>query len=900
MGDCRFVGPVPTGTVTFLFTDIENSTALWDEHPVEMRTALERHDRILQGVMAAQSGFVFSHGGDGVAVAFHRAAEAVAAAVEVQRALLDESWPSGVELRVRMGLHTGEADERDGDYFGPPLNRAARLMSAAHGGQIVVSATTAEMLWSMTGIELVDIGQLQLRGVSNRVHAFGVSAEDLPWVEREPRTARTLVGNLPAPVNEWFGSVAELRRRVSNLPSRRLVTLTGPGGVGKTRRALEAAALAADEFRDGVWFVELAPLAEPGSVAPAVAATLSIQPQVGVSVEEAIADGLRDRRLLLVLDNCEHVLHGAGDLASAIVSRCPTVTILATSREPLGVDGERVVPLAGLGTADAVDLFCDRVSAVDDTVTFSGDDHRAIATICEQLDAIPLAIELAAARLRSMTLTELRHRLGDRLRLLRSSSRHGLERHRTLQTTVDWSYQLLTGAEQVLFDRLSVFAGGFDLPAAESICNAQPLDEADVFDLLASLVDKSMIIADRGADETRYRLLETLRQFAAERLAETGSVDELRDRHLSHYIGVAHQASRLWASPRQPTADGMFEQEWDNLRSAQAWAVQTANVPAADRVVAATGLHAIGRGRREHGEWAARTLTLESVRAQPASATYHWASIGAAAAGDDDAAVSLLERGIDAAPWPDHPDAAGCWGHLIRVHIGAGRGDAAVEPARHLAAIEPALPDALGRSEAVRGLLENALANDLASMPALIDRLTEHASQIGAPTILSDTARFRALSALYAEHPRDPERAFTAAYEGVELARTVRDQHMECLNLSVLTMAAVALHRPDAAKICRDALTRSYDLRFSPLLGLELDTIVKFFTAAGSLEEAAVLCGYLEAHQVPWGVPAARRARQRAIDRVRQLPQFDMLMAQGADMDRDELVAYTLEHLAGC
>jgi predicted ATPase/class 3 adenylate cyclase len=898
MGDYPVVGPVPTGTVTFLFSDIENSTALWDQHPVGMRVALKRHDRILQDVMTAHGGFVFSHGGDGVAVAFQRAGDAVTAAVEAQRVLLGEPWPAGVELRVRMGLHTGEADERDGDYFGPPLNRAARLMSAAHGGQILVSSTTADMLWSMTGIELVDQGSLDLRGVSEPVHAFGVTAEGVPWFELEPRTIRTLVGNLPAPPNEWFGSVAELRRRVANLPHRRLVTLTGPGGVGKTRMALEAAAVTADEYGDGVWLVELAPLADPTSVGLAVAATLSIQPQGDVGVVETIADWLRGRRLLLVLDNCEHLLAAAGDLTSAIVTRCPTVTVLATSREPLGVDGERVVPLSGLGIADAVDMFRDRVSSVDDTVTLSAaDDHAAIEAICEQLDGLPLAIELAAARLRSMTLTEVRHRLGDRLRLLGSSSRRGLDRHRTLQATVDWSYQLLTGDERMLFDRLCVFAGGFDLPAAESICATQPLDAADVFGLLASLVDKSMLIADRNADETRYRLLETLRQFATERLAEAGNVDELRDRHLSHYVAVANQASRLWASPGQTTADDIFEREWDNLRAAQGWAVATANLHAAELIVIATGWHGHARARYEHGDWAERTLELESAGLHPMSATYFWAAHRATSAGENDAVIAFAERGILAAPWPDHPDAAECWGILIGAYVGSGRDGAAVEPARHVALLEPALADPLERWSAVRGLVENALANEPGSVHGLVDRLTECAVRVGSPSILSETARYRALQALYAEDPRDPQRAFTAAHDGVMLARSVGDPYAEGLNLTALAFAAVALHRPDADEICRDAITRLDHHRHWLVIWLVIETTAGFFAATGRLHQAAVLYGHLEAHRPPWGLPAVRRARQRGIDRVRQLVEFEFLMAQGADMDRDELVAYTLERL---
>jgi predicted ATPase/class 3 adenylate cyclase len=884
--------------VTFLFTDIENSTALWDQHPVDMRQALERHDRILHDTMAAHDGLVFSHGGDGVAVAFQRAADATAAAVDAQRALLGEPWPSGVEVRVRMGLHTGEADERDGDYFGPPLNRAARLMGAAHAGQILVSATTVEMLWSMTGIELVDQGSLDLRGVGEPIRAFGVSADGVPWLDREPRTVGTLVGNLPAPANEWFGSVAELRRRVANLPHRRLVTLTGPGGVGKTRMALEAAALAADEYGDGVWMVELAPLAEPSSVALAVAATLSIQPEGRVSVEAAIADWLRDRRLLLVLDNCEHVLSAAGDLATAIVTRCPTVTVLATSREPLGVDGERLVPVAGLGAADAVDLFCDRVSAADDTVVFSGEDHDAVVAICEALDGLPLAIELAAARVRALTPAEVRQRLDDRLGLLRSTTRRGSERHRTLRATVDWSYQLLTSEERLLFDRLSVLAGGFDLRAAGGICAEPPLDATEMFDVLASLVDKSMVVADRGADGTRYRLLETLRQFAAQRLAAAGNANGLRDRHLRHYLEVAVESRRLWASPNQATANSIFDREWDNMRAAHAWALASNNLQAAEQIVAATGWPADSRSRRhEHGDWAQRTLELESDEFHPASATYRWASEWAFKASENEAAIRLAERGIAAAPWPDHPSTAGCWNFVSAAHLASGRPDAAIEPTRHLATIEPALSDPVDRWEATRGLIENALANDRRSVPRLLETLTQQAVAIGAPSLLSLISHYRALSALYAQEPPDPQAAFTIASEGVALARTVQDLTAEGLNLTTRAFAGVALHRPDAADICRDAMTRFYDLRFWLLVYLQIEAAAGIFATADRLHDAAIIYGHLDAHHPPWGLAPGHRARQRGLDRIRQLADVDQLMAQGADMGRDELVAYTLERL---
>ena len=754
------------------------------------------------------------------------------------------------------------------------------------------------MLWSVTGIGLVDLGRLELRGINDPIQAFGVSTQDMPWLEREPERPRKVVGNMPAPVDEWFGSVADLRRRVADLPRRRLVTLTGTGGVGKTRLALEISAVAADEFRDGVWLVELAPLAEPGSVVSAVATTLSIRPQSGVSLVEAIADWLRGRRLLLVLDNCEHVLAAAAELTSAIVSRCPTVTVLATSREPLGVAGERVVPLTGLDTAEAVGLFCDRVMAVDDTMRLSGDDHRVVVAICEELDGLPLAIELAAAHVRALTPAEIRQRLGDRLRLLRSNARSGSERHRTLRATVDWSYRLLTDGERVLFERLSVFAGGFDLAAVEAICAGPRLKGADVLDVLASLVEKSMVVADRGSDGTRYRLLETLRQFAAERLAATGDANELRERHLGYYLALAQQANGLLASPNQLIGAGIFDRDWDNFRASHAWAINNANVDAADLVLAATGVHANVRGRYEYGDWAKRTLELESAGLHPASATYARAAFAALQAGENEACIAFAERGLRRAPGPDHADAAGCWWVLILAHLNSGRAGAAAEAALHVAMIEPALSDPVAGWQAVTGLIENAMANDRGSVPKLVDRLSERAGQIGAPGLSAQTSYYHALSALFAEDPRDPERAFAAAHDGVVLARSLGAISTELANLLTLAIAAVVLRRPDARSICRDALRA----------GLRVPSVARRMDGRRHRGRLLRCCRQRPRSsrlvRPPRGPSSAvwhtgrSCARQRGLDRVHQLADYDLLMDQGADMDRDELVRYTLDRLA--
>ena len=460
---------------------------------------------------------------------------------------------------------------------------------------------------------------------------------------------------------------------------------------------------------------------------------------------------------------------------------------------------------------------------------------------------------------------------------------------------VDWSYQLLTAEERCLFDRVSVFAGGFDLAAVEAICDGPSLEAADVFDVLASLVDKSMVVADRGVNGTRYRLLETLRQFAAERLT-AGEAQELRERHLGHYLDVAEEANRLSASRGQLTGDGTFERDWDNLRAAHAWAVATTNVQAADRIVAATDWYAHARARHEHGDWARRTLELASAGLHPASATHARAAFAALQAGETEPAITFAERGLRAAPSPDHPDAASCWWVLILAYLGCGREGAAADAAQHLAAIEPGLADPIHRWAAMQGLIESALATDRGSVPGLVDRLTERAGRIGAPSILSQTSYYQALGALSAD-PRDPEKAFTASQTGVTLARTVGDLFAERANLSTLAMSAAVLRRPDAAEICRDAISRIYDCRMWHVVWIVVETVAGFFAATGRLHEAAVLYGHLEAHRPPFGVPAIRRARQRGLDRVRQLTKVETLMAQGTAMDRDELVAYILDRL---
>jgi predicted ATPase len=513
--------------VTFVFTDIEGSTRRWERDPEAMRTALLAHDEVLGSTVDAHGGWLFKHTGDGVCAVFVSARAAVEAAVDAQCRL---------ELPVRMGVATGEAECRGEDYFGPVLNRTARVMAAGHGGQILAAASTAAVV---SGVDLIDRGQHRLRDLSGVEHLYQVRAAGLR-VEFAPlRTLDAVPGNLPVQVTSFVGRDDEVKKLIEQVRAHRLVTLTGVGGVGKTRLAVQLAG----EFSDGVWLVELAPVGDP-AVPDVVATALGVTPQAGLTVSDSIAQALSGRRLLIVLDNCEHVLGAAGDVVETILTRTATVTVMATSREGLRLPAEQLWPvpsldIAGGANSAAVELFVERAHAVKpDFAPGVGADSEAVAEICRRVDGIALAIELAAARMVSMSPQDVRDRLGDRFRLL-SGSRRGLERHQTLRNTVQWSYDLLDDGERAVLGCCSVFADGFDLAAAAHLCDG--LDEYTVLDRLDSLVRKSLVTSEQVGSHARYAMLETIRQFAEEQLAATGSIDAS-----PAFRGTCPGSVRLW------------------------------------------------------------------------------------------------------------------------------------------------------------------------------------------------------------------------------------------------------------------------------------------------------------------------------------------------------------------
>jgi predicted ATPase len=534
-----------------------------------MRAALAAHDEVLRAAIDAHGGWFFKHTGDGVCAAFGSARAAIDTAVAAQLRL---------RLPVRMGVATGEAENRDEDYFGPAVNRAARVMAAGHGGQILVAAATAALV-SAEG--LVDLGERRLRDLSGAEHLYQVHADGL-GVEFPPlRTIDVAPGNLPVVATSFVGRDVEINELCEVVRGHRMATLTGVGGIGKTRLALQVSAELTGEFPDGVWLIEFGPVSDSTAVADAVATTLGVTQQAGMSLTWSVAEALSGRRLLLIVDNCEHVLDAAADVVETILARASTVKVLATSREGLRVDAEHLWPVPSLdvagGKSSAVELFVTRARALNPGFTLdNGMDLAAVSEICARLDGIALAIELAAARMVSMSPQDVRDRLGNRFRLLSGSPR-GLERHQTLRHAVQWSYDLLDDNERALLQRCSVFADGFDLAAATHMSDG--LDEYAVLDILDSLVRKSLVTVNSVGGHARYGMLETIREFADDHLAAAGTTGQLRDRYASYFAEQAVTHFAIWDGPRCRVAVDWVDVEFSNLRAGFRWATDQSVSP---------------------------------------------------------------------------------------------------------------------------------------------------------------------------------------------------------------------------------------------------------------------------------------------------------------------------------
>jgi predicted ATPase/class 3 adenylate cyclase len=869
----------PSGVVTFLFTDIEGSTRRWETDADAMRDALAAHDETLRAAIESHEGWLFKHTGDGVCAAFVSPGEAVEAAIDAQRAL---------ELPVRMGIATGEAELREGDYFGPALNRAARVMGAGHGGQILLVDTTATLV---RDVELVDLGPRRLRDLSEPVGVFQVRGEGLVVKFPPLRTLDATPGNLKPQRDSFVGREAEVVELEAALGTHRLVTLTGVGGVGKTRLAVQVAAELAPEFPEGVFVVELASVGDPDAVDDAVAGVLGIVQQPGLSVAESVGAALEGRYRLLVLDNCEHVLDAAAGLVDEIFARSETVKVLATSREGLRVAGEHVWTVPSLGTSagagsEGVALFVDRAqSLVQGFSLDNGGDADAVVEICRRLDGIPLAIELAASRMASMTPSDVRDRLDDRFRLL-AGSRRGLERHQTLRHAVQWSYDLLDDHERDVLDRCSVFAGGFNLDAAVAVAGGG-LDEYAVLDLLDSLVRKSMLVADRSTGHARYAMLETIRQFAEDQLAAAGAAIDTHNAHARFYTAQQEPVLTLWRSARQRDAYDWFHAELANLRTAFRWAADNGDLDTA-ATIAVYATHPLGRNTAQHepSTWAEELIEAAVAENHPKLVCLYAAATECARSGRLTDGVAYGDAGIALVDNPHFDDlpyaSARLW--LADSHINAAQPDTAIAQAEaHLAL---GLPDEVIARAALTQGLEIAGRTDEALAAA--QGLVEAAEATSNPASLCGAL----MAEGWVSRHTDPARTIELTRRGLTLAQDSGNKDLEGTLAMFLGEAEFEIgdtrsaldHLSHALRMYNNAGTTAY-------VSGPVSLLAQLLPQLGAHEPAAVLAAW------PSAFPTAELVfpLSATIDELRHVlgdHDYDALAARGAAMTRAEIARF--------
>jgi predicted ATPase/class 3 adenylate cyclase len=873
----------PSGVVTFLFTDVEGSTRRWEADADVMRNALVAHDDALRTAIEARGGFLFKHTGDGVCAAFASPKSAVDAAVAAQRKLA---------LPVRMGLATGEAELRDGDYFGAVLNRAARVMAAGHGGQILLSESTAGLL---SGVDLVDLGPRRLRDLPTPVGMFQLRAPGLRTDFPPLRALDTTQGNLRFATSSFIGRESELDEVHAAVKVRRLVTLTGVGGVGKTRLAVEVARRLVDEFPDGVWVFELAAVVDPAAVPDAVAAVLGISQQPGKSVSESIAAAMEGTIRLLVIDNCEHVREAAADLVEAILAQSATVRVLATSREGLRVADEQawLVPSLDIGAgvdSAAVALFVERARGEASQFSVATpDDAAAVVEICRRLDGIPLAIELAASRMASMTASEVRDRLDQRFRLL-VGSRRALERHHTLRHAVAWSFELLDDTEKALLVRCSVFAGGFDLESACAVAGFDDADDLDVLDLLDALVRKSLLVADRSAGRTRYSMLETIRQFAEEQLVARGEASEIRAAHSRYFAGQEAEILARWDSPRQREAYTWFTIELPNLRTAFRWAADQGDLDSAAALAFCATLLGILVEQYEPVGWAEELIEPARRVNHRRLAQLYVLAAQCYAAGRLDDAVGYLDASRQLTESDDfdeilyelqsstgvvysHAGQSERWADLCRSAIEKEPGRQTLSRASLVMAL-----NFLGKGDEARAASHGLLA---------AADVTENPS----------TACMALLAHGLAYHDADPAAAYDALRRALTIAQESGNRQMEAASSTVWLVAAPDRDPLECFEYLNVLIRRYHEVGNMALLQNPLAILASLLDRLEHHEQAAIVSGFAAS-------PFTRVSHPQlnpTIDHLRDVlgdESYESLARTGETMTTADMVAYAFDQIS--
>ena len=829
---------LPTGVVTFVFTDIEGSTHLLQRLGDAYPAAQEDHFRLLRDAFGAHGGVEVGTRGDALFVAFAEAAGAVAGSVDAQLALTAHQWPADGAVRVRMGMHTGEAVVQRDDYVGLAVHQAARICAAGHGGQILLSAETLEASGKPAPpAEAVDIGLHRLKDLPDAVHLFQVAHPELPAGTPRLRIDAT-PGNLPKQVNSFVGRKGEQEQVAGHLEEgARLVTLTGPGGCGKTRLAVQVAAGVVGRYPHGAWLVDLSGVREPDLVTRTVSAVLGVTDASGRSPASTLTEHLARRRLLLILDNCEHLVAASAELADLILRSAEDVQIVATSQEALGLVGETVFRVPSLPDPEAIELFADRAALRGD-FSLTAENAELVTSICRRLDGIPLAIELAAARIPVLSPAQIAERLDDQFRLLTGGSRNALPRQQTLRAAVDWSYGLLSDDERALLRNVAVFAGGWTLDAAVAVAGG---DELDVLDTLARLVARSLVVAEEQDDMARYRLLESIRQYAQERLAEQGEVGVTRQRHLEWFHTLALAGADELTGPNQALWLDRLAREYDNLRAAMEWcAAQPDRADDFLSLTAALWRFWLVRGYWSEGrDWLERALTATPDRRTPTRARA-LAAAGhlATEEGDVVAAGPLLDDSLSL--WEELDDSEGVAetlnhkGNLAKTRFEYDTARALLSEALKL---REDAGDERGMAVSLRNLgLLAALQRDHETAASLYERALPLARRLGDKRVVA-TLTYALAMVAFEDGNRDAARSLSE--EGLDLARDLGDKQGIAQHLSLLSgVSACGGDGAAAASTLDEALALWRSLGARDALAWTYTTLGDMAISAGDVDVA--------------------------------------------------------------
>jgi len=894
--------------VAFLFTDIEGSTRRWETAPDAMRQAMRRHDLILRNGVMTHSGRVFKSRGDGLGIVFPNMRRGIVAAVECLRAIIAEDWAEIGGLRVRMALHCGPVEPRDGDYFGPTLHRLARLLDVGHGQQILLSAAAFDALDGETipEVQLLDLGVHQLRDLIEPTGVYQVQAPDLPAAFAPLRSLNRTPHNLPSQLTALIGREQVLAGIRPLLERDRLVTLVGPGGIGKTRVAIQIGAEFQENFPDGVWLAEFAAISDASLLPNVIAKLFGIASDGNAPPLDAVLLALQRRKTLIILDNCEHLTEAAADLAETLLRQCPEVRMLATSRERLGLIGESLyrieslsVPPQGevIDVCDAdrwasISLFADRAQAVDRDFILEDATIGPVAEICRRLDGIPLALELAAARLSVMSVSEVARGLSERFRISVRDCRGLPPRHRTLQATMDWSYELLSPEEQRAFRRAGIFVGSWTLDAATPVLGEAGESSWQVLDVIGALVDKSLIVAEKVGQERRFHLLETMRAYAVDRLDALNETVEVQRRHAEYYLAQMTKAEASWNETSTKVWLGVIEPSIDNIRAA----LEAALSGRIDRslgyaLAAATPLLWTEAALQHDGR---RWLELAGT---PADATIHvrarlcLARARLAPYRDDKLKAEAAEQSV--ALFRRTGDRIGLADALTILGNAVNRFGRHKEADRHLREAYELLTNAgadklLGRCATSRGHLK-LFSKDVAAAQSFYKEALRLAEARGDATgVMSGLCNLAETEFALGEHARAIEQC--RAY--IEICRAERRIHRLANGLANLAAYLLTVDDPiEARAAAREALIRAQETQSRFLVVISIEHLAVAGAALGERTSSARLLGFSNAHYRTSGTnrePTEQLGHDRlmALLTARLAPdEIDRLMAEGAGLD---------------